>query len=757
MAIVLAVLLASRWAFGVETKFWTSATFDDFAEGNFSGVSLSREGAIRLAPELEEIFNTDQAMIWAVAQDGRGNLYLGTGHSGKVFRLGRDLKGSLFFDAQEPDIFALAVDKDGNVFVGTSPEGKVYKVDSAGNAKEFFDPQARYIWALTFASDGQLYVGTGDRGKIFRVNPNGEGELFYDTQQRHVVSLALTEKDELLAGTEPNGLLYRVSQTGKGFVLYQAALTEIHGVVVASDGSIYASAMGAAGDRRMRVPGAQPVTQPVPLRTTTTITVQAAQGPSPLPGQGGGEGQPDQPALEPTPQPQPAEGTPAAFQPVQIPRLPGSQATKSALYRIWPDNSVETLWDSTQESAFDLLPREGSLLFSTDEKGRIYELTPDRQLSLLAQTDQEETTRLIPFGDRVLATTANLGKVFRLGKQPGASGSYESNIRDAGNIASWGTLRWSGEVPAGASVEFYARSGNSRRPDATWSDWVGPYRKPSGEGIQTPPARYLQWKAVLRPAADQSPIVRDVTVAYLPRNQAPDLKDLKVTARGENASSTSSLGSISGIGTPGSNRARGASPAGSLLNSAAPQRGMDIRWTANDPDGDELQYSLYFRGEGEQEWKLLAEELQQPYFQLAPDALPDGKYRIKIMASDAKANPATTAKSAERISSPFVLDNTPPQLEVLETTRKGSTATARFRAKDNTGVITRAEYTVDAGSPVPLLSEDGILDSSEETFVISLDSLNEREHLLTLRVYDSAGIVGMGKTVWPASNAQGGN
>ena len=98
---ILLVVLAGSCVFGVETKFWTSATFDDFAQGNFSGVSLSREGAIRLAPKLEEVFNTDQAMVWAVARDGRGNLYLGTGHSGKVFRLGRDLKGSLFFDAPE--------------------------------------------------------------------------------------------------------------------------------------------------------------------------------------------------------------------------------------------------------------------------------------------------------------------------------------------------------------------------------------------------------------------------------------------------------------------------------------------------------------------------------------------------------------------------------------------------------------------------------------------------------------------------------
>ena len=93
------VALASHWAFGASTKFWTSATYEDFAPGNFAGVSLNREGTMTLAPQLKEVFSTDQAVVWAVARDAKGNIYLGTGHSGKVFKLGPDLKGSVFFEA----------------------------------------------------------------------------------------------------------------------------------------------------------------------------------------------------------------------------------------------------------------------------------------------------------------------------------------------------------------------------------------------------------------------------------------------------------------------------------------------------------------------------------------------------------------------------------------------------------------------------------------------------------------------------------
>ena len=46
-------------------------------------------------------------------------------------------------------------------------------------------------------------------------------------------------------------------------------------------------------------------------------------------------------------------------------------------------------------------------------------------------------------------------------------------------------------------MQFFTRSGNSDRPDHTWSDWAGPYSNPDGDAMKNPPARYVQWKAVL--------------------------------------------------------------------------------------------------------------------------------------------------------------------------------------------------------------------------------------------------------------------
>jgi hypothetical protein len=178
---------------------------------------------------------------------------------------------------------------------------------------------------------------------------------------------------------------------------------------------------------------------------------------------------------------------------------------------------------------------------------------------------------------------------------------------------------------------------------------------------------------------------------------------------------------------------------------------MEVRWTAGDPDQDDLTYSIYFRGEEESEWKLLQEEVRGATFALENDVLPDGRYRVKVVASDAGSNPDQTARTAERISAPFLVDGTPPLVETLETTRARDSATARFRVRDAASVLTRAEYALDADPLKPLLSEDRIVDSNDETFLVTVTPLDGREHLLTIRVYDAAGNVGVGKAVWPAS------
>ena len=731
-------ILTAATGRAAETQFWTSGSYEDFFAGELTSISLGRDGSLTVAPDMTEVFSTDEAMIWAVARDSRNNFYLGTGHSGKVYRLspeaGGTLKGELIYDAAEPDIFAIAVDKNNRVYVGTSPDGKIYRLENDGKATEFFDPKAKYIWSMSFAADGALYVGTGGRGRIFRVDASGRGEVYYETNQTHVMTLASNSSGELLAGTEPNGLLYRVTAANRAMVIYDSPLAEIHQLALTADGSIYAATLGASGPARQRQGAPAPVSSGPQLIASTTITVRADD---PSPG-GGPDSQPDQPQIDGGAQPAPAPRITGV-----LPRQQGGGQNRSAVVRIWPDGSTQTLWESTSENAFDLIPSPDRLLFSTDESGRIYQLTGEHDLALLTKTDQEQTTRLIPNGDSLLATTANLGKVFKIARQPATTGTFESVVKDAGNIAGWGQIRWKAQLPTGTGVELYTRSGNSDKPDATWSEWSAAYTSANGQQISSPPGRYLQWKAALRTAGGQSPALQAITVAYLPRNRAPEITEIKTTPRANGGQGT---GNGARVGQRIVVNAQ-------MSGQPTALRGVDVSWLANDPDQDELAYTLYFRGEAEREWKVLEEDMNQNYFQLNPDALPDGMYRLRVVATDAAENASGAARTDERTSAPFLVDFTAPQIEILGVDRAGTKATVRWRASDSASFLTRAEFSLDGGAPVPAGPQDGIVDSNAETFATVLDNLSNQEHLASFRVTDFAGNVGTGKAVLPQSTA----
>src|SRR4030095_16954454 len=100
-------------------------------------------------------------------------------------------------------------------------------------------------------------------------------------------------------------------------------------------------------------------------------------------------------------------------------------------------------------------------------------------------------------------------------------GSFESPVRDAKLTASWGRIWWRGA----GTVEVQTRTGNGERPDATWSEWSTAYKNPDGNQISSPRARFIQFRATIRSAATPGAAawMEDVSVAYLPRNVAPEV------------------------------------------------------------------------------------------------------------------------------------------------------------------------------------------------------------------------------------------
>src|SRR6266576_6051748 len=252
-------------AYSGQPVIWETNSRAELLKGDARGVSISDTGMLMLAPNLTEIFNTERAFVWSSAVDSQGNVYLGTGHDGKIYRVTPDGHGSLLYDAAELDVTALAVARDGTLYAGTSPDGKVYRISANGNAEVYFDPNDKYVWSLAVLTDGSLAVGTGDNGKLFRVRAAGakpEASLLIATNQTHVISLAVTAQGDLIAGTDPGGLVLRISPEGKAFALFDARLREIHALAPAADGSIYALALSDAATTGRGQSSTVPVPQP---------------------------------------------------------------------------------------------------------------------------------------------------------------------------------------------------------------------------------------------------------------------------------------------------------------------------------------------------------------------------------------------------------------------------------------------------------------------------------------------------------------
>lgn len=745
------LLLASLLAQGSSTAAWEMNTYQDFMQGRFSGISLTRDGRMVLAPRLQPLFSSDEPSIWTVAQGADGALYVGTGHRGRLYRVDSKGASTLLWTAPEPEIFAIAAGPDGSVYAGTSPAGKIYRIRN-GSAEEYFAPDAKYIWSLVVGADGALYAGAGDNGRIYRIVAKGTGEVWFETGQSHVMALALDKQGRVLAGTDPNGLIYRLEGKDKAFVLYDANFPEIRTLVTAADGTVYAAALGGSVQKRTDAAGnpAQPTSQTMPAAPPISITVtdEAAQAPPEL-------------------APKNPDGSKPAAPPAAVPgqtvyTAPAAADTtgvdKSALFRIFPDNTVETLWSSKEENIYDVVLDGPQLLFSTDANGRIYRMGADRRVTLVAQTNEGETTRLLVTGpNSIVAATGTMGKLYRLEESPNAAGSYESPVHDAGSVARWGQLAWRGQRKDAAKISFRTRSGNSARPDRTWSDWSPPQTDPQGSGITSPNARFIQWKTEFSGETAASPSVNSVTLAYLPQNNPPVVRSLNVTTQltptpasgkataPQAASGTYSI-TVTDTGEAGPSTLSG-TPTQNVSRGYTQQ--IQIVWQADDPDDDKLVYALYFRGEDESQWKLLRGNFSETLLTLEGDVLADGRYVFRLVASDKASNSGDTARTAELVSAPVLFDNTPPTVRAGAPLRTDAAVEIPLEASDAASSLRRAEYSLDATAWLPLDADDGVTDGMEEAFRVRIQALPPGEHIVVVRVYDSSNNVGLTKVVLP--------
>jgi hypothetical protein len=321
--------------------------------------------------------------------------------------------------------------------------------------------------------------------------------------------------------------------------------------------------------------------------------------------------------------------------------------------------------------------------------------------------------------------------------------------------------------------------------------------------VASPPGRYLQYRVTLASAAGEGPLLRDVAVHYLPRNQSPTVT---LTA-----------------------------PAGGDL-----LRGTQtLRWTAADPDKDTLTYEVLFSDDDGKTWTALGERIRSrggsapPSVAARPDAekedlrqrieenlaanpalarfrqmveedpdltdelraealqradqliagvgtpaeekglpgvaaappapraasgsrgaattretslawdttlVPDGAYRLKVVATDRVSNPSAP-QTAEAQSEPVRVVNRAPWLylfkkSVRPTPERGITLDGLAESRIP---LQGAQYRVDGGDWVAIEAADGIWDGGFEAWSLATAPLRSGSRTVEVKVIDAAG------------------
>jgi hypothetical protein len=712
--IIIGIVALALGLYAVVPRQWEVRSKEDFLKGKLNGISVSYNGFLSLSPNEDKVEGPAEDFYLSLVFAQDGTMYLGTGHGGKIYRIAKDGKADLYFQAPEMDITCLVLDEKGTLFAGTSPNGKIYKITGKDQSDVFFNPGEKYIWDLTFVENGFLLAAVGEGGGIYKISPQGEGQQILKAEENHILCLKKDGRGGIIAGSGGVGVVYKLGADGRASVLFESPFEEIRSIALDEEGRIYAAASGTPS-RIKKEEASLPE-----VRISTEVTVSAATA------------------------------APPAKAPTTVSAMPSTAASKEpgALYRIRPDGLAKKLWESGDELIYSLLWQEDEkrCVFGTGNKGRIYIVDKDENASLLVEESSEQVYALIPSGPKIYMLGNNPSHLASLLPEQRSDGEYVSEVLDAGTLSSWGRLEFVADLAAGTTLQIQTRSGNSFEPNTTWSEWSPPIQKKE-EQILSPKGRYLQFKALFKTqSGTASPKLRRVAMFYLQANIAPVIQKLELLPPNEvylkpPEADEAIMGAEELISAKDDKKKEDRIV---FAAKKVERKGYQtVTWEAADENGDRLLYAVSIRKDGEAAWRLVKEGWKESPFVFDTLSFPDGIYIIKLEASDMPSNPPGMEQRAEKISQPFVVDNSLPVIKNLTVVRDRSDLEVTFAAEDSFSALESAEYLVRPGEWRVAFPADGICDSKAENFKFRVPLPAGAENMITVRVTDRHHNVGV--------------
>ncbi len=717
------------------TKQWTTDRFDQMERGNSAGAALRNDGRIEAGPTLTPLAVLPAPYIWSVAEQLDGYAVAGVGGSSAgsaaLVQVASDGRQEVLWTGQELGVQVVRRDRDGSLVWATSPDGKVYRRAAGdGHVQTLFDSAKvaagpdgartppKYIWDLAIAADGAVYVATGAPAAVYRVAAGASApELLFQTTDQHIRSLLLQPDSVLWAGSDGAGVVYRLNTKEHGakpFAAYAAGRREITALASDTAGDIFLSAVGAKTLTSL---------PPLPVTGTVGITVTVVQ---------------------------PGSATAAGASTV----VPDG----SEIDRIASDGTPARLTTLPNDVVYALAVRDGRVLAATGNRGRIYSVDPTtaNRFTEIGRVEAGQATALAAGAHGILVGTTNGARLVRIEDHPDPQSTFTSEVFDAGQFSRWGRVSSAFDA---AGFTLQARTGNVPIPLLGWSEWR-PIAN-DGTAADLPDGRYAQWRALLK----GSSALNAVTMNYLPRNVAPVVDDVVVVAGARvlpsaaaPAPATVQVVFPSAAAPAQALTGIGVDPGIAPLTAQKDQGAVTVRWAAHDDNGDDLLFRVWYRGVGEVNWRMLRDALSDRFLSFDAATLPDGRYQLKVEASDAPEHVAAETLLGNRQSAAFTIDTTPPALDGLSARMEGGRVRWTMSAQDATSPIEHAETSVD-GAPWQFALPVGELSDAQTERYNALAMLPETpiagragvtsstEHVLAVRVFDRVGNTATAKTV----------
>jgi hypothetical protein len=736
--------LAGPYCLAVTSKVTRHSSSEDLLKGRTKDVVVGSEGTLQLGRAAEVIienFNdpcravnakksvSEPWSINSIVVSGE-TIYLGTSPNGGIYKYalgkltkiyptepeksksvkttGREPNGSTKRDGEiveaqqylaNEHIFAMAIDMAGRLLAATSGDKCAlyrFEADKMKKPEVVFEPNdAKYIFAIAVDGSGNIYLGTGPQGKVYKLDSFGrEPQLLYDSHDKNILSLAVGGDGFVYAGSDSRGLVYKINPRDKtATVLYDSDQSEITSLLFAKDGNLYAAATSAEI-----------------IQSETEVAVQ-------LPSAGRPEAEVEMQESVPESEgglqldiANTKQGSGDELPQTQIPKSkPSKPAEASYIYKITKDGYVTDIFTETAVF-FCLAEQERKLLIGTGNSGRTFTVDPaSEQQSIIYQDEHASQIAAVAVtDDGVYLGTANPAKLIKLAKTFAHEGTYTSDLIDAGQPADWGKLQIDADIPQGCKVRMACRSGNVKDiNDPTFSSWTGPAEVTEPVQLQCPLGRFCQYKLILQTEDPQkSPLIREIAVADTVPNLAPRVESV----------SAERIGSADKTGV------------------------FRINYNAKDDNGDKLIYKIDFRKVGRENWIELKKELETDSFEWDGHTIEDGRYELRVTASDERSNAPTTKLTGSRITKPVVVDNTPPVIKKYSIESGEKAVVLKMQTSDLLSAIGKVDYTIDSNTEwISAVPDDLVYDTTDEDFTIVIEQVNTGEHVIAVRVSDDLG------------------